>query len=92
MMSEQSIQRAIIKHLEKEGAYCVKVITANKAGVADIVCCYRGLWVSLEVKTPKGIVAPLQEYHQELVRKAGGIAGIVRSVDDVKSLLSDLEA
>jgi hypothetical protein len=89
-MTEQSIQRAIIKELEKRGAYCVKVIQAHKAGVSDIICCYRGRFLSLEVKTPQGRVAPLQEYHLDKVREAGGIGEIVRSVGDVRELIDNL--
>lgn len=46
-------------------------------------------FVSIEVKTPKGAVRPDQELWAENVRKAGGIAVIARSVDDVKFLLAE---
>ena len=84
-MNEQGIQSAITKWLTSKGAYVVKVIQANRAGVADILCCLDGKFYAIEVKTPRGVVAPLQVYHQELVEKSGGIAMIARSLDDVKS-------
>jgi Holliday junction resolvase len=89
-MTEQSIQRSIQQWLEKKGAYVVKVIQANKAGVADILCCYRSQFIAIEVKTPQGRVAELQEYHQELVTKAGGVAMIARSVDDVRNVVEKM--
>ena len=46
-------------------------------------------FVSVEVKTPKGVVKPDQRLWAENVRKAGGIAVIARSVDDVKFLIAD---
>ena len=45
-------------------------------------------FVSVEVKTPKGTVRPEQQVWADNVRKAGGIAVIARSVDDVKFLLA----
>lgn len=89
-MLESAIQTKIIKYLEGQGAYVARVITAGKAGTADLLVSYRGHFIAVEVKTPKGRVAPLQEYHQGLVKKAGGISIIARSVDDVKLLLTSL--
>ena len=91
-MLESAIQAKIVKYLQQNGAYVARVISAGKAGTADLLVCYRGHFVAVEVKTPKGRVAPLQEYHQGLVRKAGGVSIIARSVDDVNFLLESLEA
>jgi hypothetical protein len=43
-------------------------------------------FLSVEVKTPKGRPSPEQVVWAENVRKAGGIAVIARSVDDVAFL------
>ncbi len=59
-------------------------------GVPDLVCCLKGRWVGLEVKTPRGRVSGFQESCQEQVREAGGIYEIVRSVDDVRKVLEPL--
>lgn len=88
-MREQQIQKAIIKYLEKQGAYVVKIITASKSGVPDIIACYQGRLLGLEVKTKTGRVAPLQRYHLDLVEKAGGVAAVVRSVADVEQVLDE---
>ena len=100
--SESKIQKKIIDYLGKVDGYSVKVIKANKSGVADILACVPvvvtsemvgqtiGAFVALEVKGAKGVVAPLQEHHQKLVGKSAGLASIVRSVDDVKLLLDKL--
>lgn len=45
-------------------------------------------FVSVEVKTPKGVVKPDQRLWADNVRKAGGIAVIARSVEDVKFLVA----
>lgn len=89
MASEQDIQRKILSHLDSIDAYAVKIITANKRGVADILACHKGQFYAIEVKTPKGVVSPLQQWHQDKARQAGAIAFIARSVDDVKKNIKE---
>ena len=74
-MNEQGVQSKIIKKLEARGAYVVKIIQANKAGVSDILACYEGKFYAIEVKRPikPSPVSKLQKYHLEKVRQAGGV-------------------
>ena len=67
-------------------------IVTNRSGSPDIICCFNGLFVALEVKTEKGITSKLQEYHQKEILKSGGRALIVRSVEEVKALIEELKA
>ena len=91
-MLESGIQRKIIKWLESEGHYVARVIKAGKSGTPDLLVCVRGVFVALEVKRPKGgVVSKLQKHHIEKIQKAGGLAGVVRSVADVETILSSLE-
>ena len=46
-------------------------------------------FLSVEVKAPKGRVRPEQLNWAEAVNRAGGVAVIARSVDDVRFLLAD---
>ena len=46
-------------------------------------------FLSVEVKTPAGRVSPEQETWRQAVQKAGGIAVVARSVEDVRFLLAD---
>ena len=87
-MSEQQIQSKILKYLEDESIYAVKVMTANRAGTPDILACVRGTFVGIEVKSPAGKTSKLQDYALANIRKSGGEAWIVRSVEDVADLLS----
>jgi hypothetical protein len=45
-------------------------------------------FVSIEVKTPSGRLSPEQETWQGVVQKAGGIAVVARSVDDISFLVA----
>jgi hypothetical protein len=100
-MNEQGVQSKIIKKLEARGAYVVKVITATRSGVADILACVPtvitedmvgqsvGIFSALEVKRPikPSPLSKLQKYHLEKVRQAGGLSGVVHSVEETKKVL-----
>lgn len=90
-MSESKIQNKIIKYLNSIGAYSVKTISTNRSGCPDIICCLKGKFIALEVKTEKGITSALQKHHIEEIKNCGGISGIVRSIEDVKELLKLLK-
>lgn len=57
-------------------------------GSSDIIgISPNGKFLAAEVKTPKGRVRPEQTKFIEAVIRAGGIAGIVRSVEDALDLI-----
>lgn len=71
-MTEQQIQRKLIKHLEQHGWYVIKLTVTNKAGIPDIIAIKPNKVVFYEVKRPDGKVSKIQAYrHKEL--KAKGI-------------------
>lgn len=86
-MKESQRQKKIVDYLEGAGAYVVKVIKANKAGVPDLICSYCGKFYAFEVKTETGRTSKLQEYHLAKVNDAGGVGAIVRSVEDIKKYI-----
>lgn len=88
-MKESQIQTKIIKYLNGIGAYSIKTIVTNRNGCPDIICCLKGRYVALEVKAEKGTVSQLQEHNIKLIRNSGGVAEVVRSVDDVKKVVEN---
>ncbi len=58
------------------------------AGVPDIICCYKGRFIALEVKAPDGKPTALQEATINRIREAGGVAEVVRSVEEVKEIIT----
>lgn len=91
-MKEQDIQRKIIKYLESVSAYVVKVVASNKSGTPDILACYRGIFLAVEVKRPetKTNVSELQEYNIKKIKEAGGIAIVSWDLDAVKAVVEDI--
>jgi len=92
-MLEKDITNKILKHLKSlDKCYCFKEHGGSygSSGIPDIICCYRGRFVAFEVKTAKGKTTALQDINIRKINKAGGIACVVRSVDDVKNILKGL--
>lgn len=91
-MKEQDIQRKIIKYLESVGAYVVKVVASNKSGTPDILACYRGIFLAIEVKRheTKTNVSELQEYNIKKIKEAGGVAIVSWDLDAVKATIEDI--
>ncbi len=61
------------------------------SGIPDIICCYKGRFLGLEVKLPRGKLTALQKRALEKINAAGGIARRVESVDDVKAVIEWIE-
>lgn len=91
-MTEQQIQKKIITYLEKEGCYVVKVMSASKAGVPDILGSYEGVFFGIEVKTPttSSNVSKLQEYNLDKIRESGGHSLVAWNVEQVEEFLGGL--
>lgn len=64
----------------------VKYGVCNPGG-ADLIGLYRGRFLAVEVKVPGAKPTDEQERFIEGVIKAGGIAGVARSVEDALALL-----
>ena len=52
-------------------------------GISDILGCYKGKMIAIELKSPKGNATPDQLRFIENVKDAGGIAFIAKSLDEV---------
>lgn len=89
-MKEKSIENKIKAYLKTiDGLYFFKEHGGlyGTAGVPDIICCYKGLFIAFEVKTKDGKATALQDATIKRIRKAGGIVEVVRSVEEVKRII-----
>jgi len=62
----------------------------TEPGIADIMGCYRGKCVGLEVKSAKGRIRESQKIFCKRLEAAGGHYFIVRSVADVAAALESI--
>jgi Holliday junction resolvase len=84
--TEAKITSAIRSLLKTVGVFAWKNWSgpmSSPKGIADIIGCWKGRFVAIEVKTAGGRVSPDQERFLESVRRHGGIALVARSIDDV---------
>jgi len=93
-MNESEIIRRIKEYLKGvDGLFFWKQFGGaySPAGLPDIIVCCRGRFIAFEVKTEKGKTTVLQEVALRRIRAAGGIAEVVRSVDEVRAVIETLE-
>ena len=89
-MKEAEIVKAILKYLKTlpEGfAWKEHGGMYGTAGIPDIIACVGGRFYGFEAKTERGKPTALQEATIRKIQAAGGIAMVVRSVEDVKKAL-----
>ena len=93
-MAEKDITNSILKHLKSvPNCFCWKEHGGlyGTAGIPDIICCFKGRFVTFEVKQPSGKLTKLQEITIQRIKRAKGKAFVVTSVKDVISILDDLK-
>ena len=93
MKSEQAIQSDRLKYLKSVGAYTIKVSAATKAGIPDIICCYKGRFIAIEVKRPeaKTNVSPLQVANITMIINAQGEAIVAWDKEMVKTFINNID-
>lgn len=79
----------IQKHLKQRGAYSYHPHGAGAAvaGVPDLLVCYKGRFLGLEVKLPGGDATELQAHTIRMIQRACGLAGVVHSVEEAEGFL-----
>ena len=102
---ETELVRAVKQCLELRGALAIRVNSGafagthrgrrrwvrinSEPGCSDLVCCWQGIFLAIECKLPGMKATPAQAAFLELVRLKGGVAGVVRDLDDLEKLLDE---
>ena len=69
MELEQQIQKRIIKRLEENGYFTLKLIKCNKNGYPDLIAIKNGVTTFIEVKRPNGKISELQKVRIKQLRE-----------------------
>jgi hypothetical protein len=90
---EARLSRQIRTELQKRGAWGFKIHggPTMMVGLPDLIFCYRGRFVALEVKMPEGVVSKIQRRRIAEIREAGGHAYVVRSVASAVRVLERVD-
>lgn len=93
-MAESANQTAILRVLKRRGAWVVKIHQTGRGtrGTPDILCCYRGRFIALEVKSDRGKATDNQLVQLRAIQAAGGHALIVTGPHKVDQLLDAIDA
>lgn len=73
---EKQWENEIKKHLKKRGAWFLKYWgggTYTRKGVPDLLVCYKGRFVAIEVKSDTGKISPEQRQEMAYIEGSGGI-------------------
>lgn len=100
-MNESNILKLVMLEVSKLGGVCwrnnigaykdpkgyyIRYGVCNPGG-ADLIGIFRGRLLALECKIPGKNATPEQKLFIDIVNKHGGIAGVVRCVEDVRELM-----
>lgn len=94
-MDESKLTRKIKKAVEAAGAYARKIHGSMYVeGIPDIVLCYRGCFIGLEVKMPGKArkLTQLQKHNLDQIEKAGGYGRVVTSVEEALQVLKEVDS
>lgn len=90
---ERTIQRACLKTLRERGAYAVNIAggPAIDVGTPDILACYRGRFVAVEVKRPGQVPTQIQKHRLKQIEDAGGFTIVATNKADVIAGLNAID-
>lgn len=95
MGKEKQFEQKVRKFLDEKGAYHVKYFGCafSQAGVPDLLCCYKGRFLGIELKADKGIPSALQLRNIDKIKEAGGYGIILypKQFDDFKELIEEID-
>lgn len=93
MQPEYYIVQKMKKLIRSRGGWVVKVHGGpyQDKGTPDLLACYKGFFVSIEVKTSRGVTGPEQKAAQRGIIAAGGHALITHRVEEVAGVLDAID-
>lgn len=93
MALEKNVQDAVIRYLVKVGAWYTKIHQSGRGrrGVPDILACYKGIFIAIEVKGEGGTLRDEQRTELRGVKDAGGVAVVAYAVEDVQRVVRRID-
>lgn len=91
---EAAVVRRIQRLLKARNAWIVKTTGVSLVGCPDILACYKGRFIAIEVKRERNGaygVTKKQRYELDAVTKTGGIAVVAYHETDVAEVLDNID-
>lgn len=94
-MKESDLSKKIALKMRQRGCWAVKIAAGPRqgTGLPDIIGCYMGVFLGLEVKLPgkEKTMTVLQKARLDAIVAAGGLGEMVTSWEDVEQILNDVD-
>lgn len=83
MAEEKRFEKKVRAYLDSIGAWHLKTISNGfqRAGVPDLLICYKGRFIAVELKATRGRTTSLQEHELKSIRTSGGIGLVLYPAD-----------
>lgn len=94
-MTESALTSKMVGVLRARGAWAVKIVggPVQRSGLPDILVCYRGRFVGIEVKLPgkERNVTQIQAATLKAIHRAKGLSYVFTTVAEVEALLDRID-
>lgn len=95
-MKESDLSKKIALKMRQQGCWAVKIAAGPRqgTGLPDIIGCYMGVFLGLEVKLPgkEKTLTVLQKARLDAINASGGLGRMVTSWDDTAAILAEVDA
>ena len=90
-MKESVLVTKMLELIRERGGYAENIWGGGfqSAGIPDILACYKGVFLGIEVKVGKNTPSELQKAKVKLINDAGGLAFV--TWDDLEQLTAALD-
>lgn len=86
----QNRARDFIKNKYGPDVWYLKTNDRFRKGIPDIILCFFGMFVAIELKGSNGALTPLQDHNIRLIRRANGFAFEARTIDQIDCALAKI--
>lgn len=94
-MKESKYQQLILKYIKDKGGWCFTSHGGSQyqvAGLPDVIACYKGVFLGLELKTGKYKATELQKSKLNNIQRAGGVGQILRDdFDEIDKIFNYID-
>lgn len=93
MRDEYDFQKDVIAYLKKNKIWHYRTQMGSNSGLPDIIACYRGMFVGIELKREDGKGKPTEQQLkvQDDIEDAGGTGLIISSIEELHKALDKLD-
>ena len=77
-----------LERLRSHGAWATALHHGSTKGLPDIVACYRGRFIAIEVKVSERRARPAQQVQLDRLELAGAVVYVIFSVSDVGLIIA----